>query len=205
MLTIATLLWQPNAASKPFSTMYDTSWVEKLYRGFRRNLSLPFRFICFVDRTYWFGEPDIEQITLRDPKPSYATCIEPYRLGVPMILVGLDTVVVGNVDHLADYCLSGRLPAFPVDPYHPHQVCNGVGLVPAGWDIIARAHRGENDMEWVRAFPHERIDRLFPDQVASYKGRVKRRGIGDARIVYFHGQEKPHELPHIQFVREHWV
>ncbi len=36
MLTVATLFWQPNVASRDFSRCYDESWVEKLYRGFRR-------------------------------------------------------------------------------------------------------------------------------------------------------------------------
>lgn len=205
MLTVCTLLWQPNAASRSFSTMYDEGWVEKLHRGFRRNLTIPFRFICFTDRRRKFAEPDIEQERIRAESPDYSTCIEPYRLGVPMVLVGLDTVVVGNCDKLAEYCLSASRPAFPVDPYRPQQVCNGVGLVPAGWQIVATSHRGENDMEWVRSFPHERIDSLFPGQVQSYKGAVKKRGLGDTRICFFHGQEKPYQLSHVQFVQEHWI
>lgn len=59
-------------------------------------------------------------------------------------------------------------------------------------------------MEWVRRFAHRFIDDLFPGQVLSYKGAVKRQGLGDARIVYFHGREKPHELPHVGWIREHW-
>jgi hypothetical protein len=204
MLTVATLFWQPNAASRDFSRCYDETWVEKLYRGFRRNLTVPFRFVCFVDRLYTFGEPDIEQHALRDPKPSYATCIEPYRLGVPMILVGLDTIVTGNIDHLAEYCLTADRFALPRDPYRPIIACNGVALVPTGHRKVATLHRGENDMEWVRKFPHRYIDDLFPGHVQSYKGSVKKSGIGDTRIVYFHGQEKPHQLPQVRWIKEHW-
>lgn len=204
MLHICTLLWQPNPASRDFSRCYDESWVDKLYRGFRRNLTLPFRFVCFVDRLYDFAEPDIEQRLLIGKEPSYASCIEPYRLGVPMILCGLDTVVVGNIDHLAEYCLTENRFALPRDPYHPNIACNGVALVPAGHQLIGTAHEGENDMDWVRRFPHRYIDLLFPGQVVSYKGSVERRGIGDARIVYFHGHRKPHQLPHVQWVQEHW-
>lgn len=204
VLTVATLLWQPNKASRDFSRCYDETWVEKLYRGFRRNLTLPFRFTVFVDRAYTFAEADIEQIALSDPEPSYGTCIEPYRLGTPMILVGLDTIVAGNIDHIADHCLHTDRPAYPVDPYNQRQVCNGVGLIPAGCQMMGLAHRGENDMEWVRRFPHERIDAIFPGEVQSYKGHVKRRGLGDARIIYFHGQEKPHQLGHVDWIKQHW-
>lgn len=205
MLTIATLLWEPNGASRDFSRCYDATWVEKLYRGFRRNLTVPFRFVLFTDRERNCAG-SIEEII--DPAlgaNGYADCIRPYCLGEPMILIGLDTIVTGNIDHLAEYCLTADRPAYPVDPYHPEQVCNGVGLVPAGWRKIGGRHRGENDMEWVRRFPHARIDTLFPGQVVSYKSHVKKRGIGDARIVFFHGQEKPHQLPNVGWVKEHWI
>lgn len=205
MLAVATLFWQPNVASRDFSRCYDESWVEKLYRGFRRNLTVPFRFICYVDRPYRFAEPDIEQARILEPEPNYSTCIVPYRMGVPMILCGLDTIVVGNVDHMAEYCLSDNRFALPRDPYHPNIACNGVALVPAGHQLIGTAHEGENDMEWVRKFPHRLLDNEFPGQVVSYKGHVERRGLGDARIVYFHGERKPHQLPHVQWVKEHWV
>jgi hypothetical protein len=205
MLTVSTLLWQPNGASRDFSRCYDEIWVEKLYRGFRRNLTLPFRFVCFVDRTYAFGEADIEQRLVSSlGSNGYADCIKPYTMGVPMILCGLDTVVVANVDHLAEYCLRENRFALPRDPYHPNIACNGVALVPAGHQLIGTAHEGENDMEWVRRFPHRYIDKVFPGQVVSYKGGVEKRGLGDARIVYFHGERKPHQLSHVQWVQEHW-
>jgi hypothetical protein len=204
MITIATLFWQHNDRSKVFSQSYNEEWVEKLYRGFDRNMTVPFRFVCFTDRQRVFSEP-IEQVRIRDPKPSYATCIEPYRLGVPMILVGLDTVVVGNCDHLAEHCFASNVLALPRDPFHPRIACNGVALVPEGMKRIGLEHRGQNDMEWVRSFPHEMLDDIFPGEILSYKVHVKKNGLGNARIVYFHGQEKPHQLPDVEFIKRHWV
>lgn len=202
MLTVATLFWQANRHSRSFSRCYDEAWVEKLYRGFARNLTKPFRFVCFTDQERDFAEP-IEQERIRDPRPSYATCIEPYRLGVPMILVGLDTVVTGNCDDLAAYAMDSNAFALPRDPYHPARACNGVALVPEGHETIAKRHRGENDMEWVRRFPHRFIDDLFPKQVESFKGRVEASDLGDTRIVYFHGDRKPHQLA-APWLAEHW-
>jgi hypothetical protein len=204
MITVATLLWDANRHSRDFSSMYDESWVDKLYRGFSRNLTEPFRFVCFTDRARSFSEP-VEIERLKAAEPTYATCIEPYRLDEPMILVGLDTIVTGNVDHLAAYCETGDRIALPRDPFRPKIACNGVALVPAGWKRIATRHRGENDMEWVRRFPHHFIDDLWPGHVVSFKGHVKRHGLGDARIVYLHGKEKPHELGHVDWVHEHWT
>lgn len=204
MITIATLIWDANEASYDFSRMYDESWVEKLYRGFARNLTLPFRFVCFTDRKREFAEP-IEQEFIEGAK-DYSACIEPYRLGEPMILVGLDTVVTGNCDHLAMYCVEGKRLAVPLDPYDPRVVCNGVALVPREHQHIAIAHDGRtNDMDWIRAQDPAVIDALFPGQVQSYKVHVKGRGLGDTRICYFHGEEKPHqEAPRVNWIREHW-
>jgi hypothetical protein len=204
LISIATLFWQANNASRDFSHCYTPSWVEKLYRGFARNLHMEFEFLCFVDRPYEFNEPEIQQVLLIDPNPSYATCIEPYRLGVPMILVGLDTIVLGNVDGLARYCLEEDVIALPRDPFFPSRACNGVALVPGEKWSVYDNWNGENDMEWMRKQPHRMIDDIFPGQVVSYKGHVKKNGLGDARIAYFHGQEKPHQLGHLPWVKEHW-
>lgn len=204
MLTVCSLLWEPNGASKGFSRCYTEEWVEKLYCGFVRNLTQPFRFVLFTDRDRVFSEP-IEQIVQPDlGQGGYGDCIRPYAMNEPMILCGLDTVVVGNIDHLAEYCLTEKRFALPRDPNHPSIACNGVALVPAGHGLIGTAHEGENDMEWVRRFPHRLTDRLFPGQIVSYKGEVEKRGLGDARIVYFHGLKKPHELQHVDWVKEHW-
>jgi hypothetical protein len=203
-LTVATLFWDANPASKSFSAMYTTEWVEKLYRGFARNLTRPFRFVCYSERERTFAEP-IECIATLPARPTYIDCVAPYEIDGPMILVGLDTVVTGNIDHLAEHCETAHRIALPRDPYNKGQACNGVALIPAGWTQIARDPRAADDMAHVRRYPHDFIDDLFPGQVESFKGAVRDRGIGDTRIVYFHGQEKPHQLPAGHPILEHWV
>lgn len=204
MIAIATLFWTANQHSRDFSRMYTEEWVEKLYRGFRRNLTQPFRFVCYSEKDRAYSEPIIQQ-RIDAMRPDYGHCIQPYEMNVPMILVGLDTIVTGNIDHLADYCLNGGKFALPRDPYHPKQACNGVALVPAGMDRIAKDWAGQNDMVHVRSYPHAIIDDILPGQVVSYKGHVKQRGLGDARIVYFHGEEKPHQLRGNEITEKHWI
>lgn len=204
MLTVATLFWQANAKGQPFSAVYSEAWVEKLYRGFRRNLTVPFRFVVYTDKGRSYAEP-VSLRQIRSEVPSYADCIQPYEMGEPMILVGLDTVITGNIDHLAEYCLTGDVIALPRDPYHLSRACNGVALVPGGNEHVFTAWRGENDMDWMRQQEHVFIDDLWPGQVVSYKGAVEGRHLTDERIVYFHGASKPHELQHLPWIREHWA
>jgi hypothetical protein len=204
MITVAVPFWDANEQSLPFSRHYTTEDVEKLYRGFARNLTVPFRFVCFTEKPREFAEP-IWQERLSSAEPGYSACIEPYRLDEPMILVGLDTVIVGNCDELARYCLEGSQLAVPRDPFFPEKVCNGVALVPKGHGWVWSEFPGGNDMEWIRSLPVAVIDDLFPRQVVSYKGHTKHYGIEDeTRIVYFHGVEKPAELGHLDWVAESW-
>lgn len=207
MLTVAVPFWTPNEKSADFSVMYDEHWVECLFHGFRQNLSKPFRFLVFTDRVRDYSTPLIEQRLLTSLPPiTYRACLEPFALDTPTLLVGLDTIVTGNCDALADYCLTTDKLAVPRDPIFPDKVCNGVNLIPAGmayiWDN-APAHL--TDMEWIREQDVAVIDDLFPSQCVSYRCEVKERGLRDARLVYFHGSEKPHELAHIPWVREHWA
>lgn len=204
MLTVCSLLWSANEASKSFSTMYDESWALKLFNGFARNLTVPHRFVLYTDRARDLPGEVLQVVQPDLGRGGYADCIRPYELDAPMILVGLDTIVTGNIDHLAAYCLEQKRLALPRDPYRPAIACNGVALVPAGHGLVAATHEGENDMAWCRAFPHRFIDDLFPGQVVSYKGSVEKRGLGDARIVYMHGEKKAHQLGHVEWVREHW-
>lgn len=204
MITIASLLWEPNEKSYPFSKMYNEKWVTRLYDGVARNISVPWRFVLFTDRERELPVA-IKQERMKAEHPGYGDCIEPYRFGVPMILMGLDTIITGPINHLADYCLRSDTIALPRDPNRPEVSCNGVSLIPAGQQHVWRNWRGENDMEWMRKQKHCFIDDMFPGQVVSYKGHVKKNGLGDARIVYFHGNEKPHQLKDLEWVRTHWL
>lgn len=205
MLHIAACLWDANRNSQAFSRCYDETWVEKLYRGFRRNLTMPFRFVCFTDRDREFKEP-IYQQRLTTKEPGYGCLIEPFRLNEPTIICGLDMVVVGNVDHLANYCLTREFVALPRDPYRPERSINPVALVPSGYRRIFDDWRGENDMEWLRRFPCAFIDDLWPGHLLSLKAhRVRDLGPQGARIIYMHGEPKPPALVHLDWIKQHWI
>lgn len=205
-VTICTLLWEPNNQSFAFSRVYDESWVDKLYRGFARNMTQPFRFVCFTDRHRRFEENVIQEPIWSEGEIGYDACTQPFRLDVPMILCGLDTVIVGNVDHLAVYAMSGGELAVPRDPFAPQRACNGVVVCSGGMRAtMFDAHAGENDMEWIRSKPHVFLDDLWPKQIVSWKGYTQHYGIEDeTRIVYLHGTPKQSDLMHLEWMREAW-
>ncbi len=209
MITIACAFWDANPLSKQFSRHYTEADVCALYRGFKRHLTVPFRFVCWSEKERDYAETEIEQRRLVDARPSYGSLTQCYELNEPTIMVGLDTVIVGNCDHIASYCLEAEKPAVPMDPFIPDTVCNGVTLVPAGNDWLWREYHGQNDMDWIRdSWKAGRViafDKLFPNQIVSYKRHIEKGGLTeDTRIVYFHGERKPHELPHVAWIGRHW-
>lgn len=205
MLTIATCLWAPNASSQSFSRNFDEAYVEKLYRGFKRNLTQDFDFVCFTDRMREFREP-IWQMPIKRMPPTYGTLIEPFKIEGPLIVCGLDMVVLGNIDHFAKYCESATTIACPRDPYQPSRLINPIVLVPQNLDTnIYRFWNGENDMEHLRRFGWQAMDDLWPGDVISLKfHKVRDLGTQGAKIIYMHGTPKPHELEHLDWVKKHW-
>lgn len=202
MLTVATCFWEANAKSAPSSRCYTPEWVDKLYRGFKRNLTEPFRFVVLTDKEYEFAK-GIEQERLSTTEPGWECMIEPFRIEGPLIVVGLDTIIRDRIDHLARWCEKAKTIALPRSPGKPY-ACNGVALVPKGKTDIYARWNGENDMEWLRAQEHVLIDDIFPAQVLSYKCHVRPNGTRQSRIIYWHGKPKMHELTHLDWVREHW-
>lgn len=203
MITFCSLLWDANEKSEEFSRAYDESWAVKLFNGFRRHCGVPFRCVLYTDRQRDLPKNIIQEVRPGLGKIGYGDCIQPYEMNVPMILVGLDTIVVANIDKLVRYCFEADRIALPKHPYEDFSI-NGVQLVPAGQRHIFDTWRGENDMKWLRQFPHNRIDDLWPGKVVSYRAHVRRDGVGKARIIYFHGRMKPPELLHEPLIRDNW-
>lgn len=206
MLTVACCLWDANKHSKDFSLCYDEAWVEKLYRGFKRNLTRPFRFVCFVDYPRAFDEVAIDQEILEAAEPGYGCMIEPFKLNEPTIIVGLDTIVLKNIDHMAGYCLSGREIAVPQHPSRPDVTINPLVFVPKGHRRIFDEWRGENDMGWLARQKPAITDTMWPGQILSLKLHdIRRKGTQGAHIIYFHGVPKPDQMINVGWVKQNWI
>jgi hypothetical protein len=204
VLHVATCLWDANRHSLAGSRCFNELWVEKLAAGFRRYLTIPHRFVVFTDRDRRFSR-GIYQERLTADEPDYGSFTEPYRLNEPMILVGLDTLIIRNIDNLSHYCLTADKIALPRDPYQPDRSINGVALVPAGQRRIWDEWDGSDDMTWLRKQDTAFMDDLFPGAARSFKAHdVRRKGTQGAQVVYFHGFPKPNDLINDKMVRKHW-
>lgn len=189
MITVGTVFYQNDTGMPPWGKCYTPEWVDKLYRGISRNYSKEFRFICLTDKRYSFEE-DITQLHLI--RKNWKTdCLELHALpGERLVLMGLDTVITGDLTEIFAY--QGEL-AVPRDPYLPQSPCNGVVLQKGARNDITLS-KASNDMVALQDFEHEWLDDLFPGQILSYKVHVRGKEVVDPRIIYFHGIPKQHEV-----------
>lgn len=204
MITFCSLLWTPNQHSHEFSQAYTEEWAVKLFNQFRRHCTIPYRCVLYTDRVRDLPGNIIQVVQSDLGKNGYGDCIRPYEMNVPMVLVGLDTLIVRNIDKMVRWCLEnpGKL-ALPKHPFEAYSI-NGVQLWGGHNPAIFNDWRGENDMDWIREFPHERIDELWEGNVASYRAHVRPNGVGKARIIYMHGRMKFNELLKDPFVMGQW-
>ena len=96
-----------NVVTLKWGTRYGAEFVNKLFNGVSRNLSLPFRFVCFTDdtagvaegiHTYPIPEMDLEPPLLYTPWRKL--CL--FRQGLPIegycLFLDLDVIITGSLD-----------------------------------------------------------------------------------------------------------
>jgi hypothetical protein len=208
--------------------VYGPEWVDRLYRGFERNAGVPFRFLCLTDVEHQFT-PGVESLPLLDAGEGCMSLLEMFRpdLGIDRgLFVGLDTVVVGDVTDL----LTWR-GGFGVvrSPQRPRILCDAVVAFDQRWAEILWRRWDSDRHRWrvvcrtglggpADGYPSEVVylrhqaspswvylDDLWPGHLQSYKFHLQRDplALGDARLVYFHGDPKP---PNVEpELLEHWT
>ena len=196
--TIVTALFDGHMTGVPHTVgVYDPAYVEKLYRGFKRNLTIPFDFICLVDKNYIFQE-DIKAVRFKRSVDQYGwmSLMEMYRPEICQgirLTVGLDTIITGPVDDI----LQAQVSKFAVctDPMYPNQICNAitlstpefceefwgmwegneVKLIPDSKLVLENVAPAPSEMVLMRKYYGDSpcIDKVFPNRILSYKVHVK--------------------------------
>lgn len=129
----------------------------------------------------------------------------------------LDTVIIGNIDFMADY--EGKFASlYDWGSSHlRHTVASGIMSFNAAgaaeiwkeWmtkpDIWMQAYRG--DQEWLNDHGPQPFyfNEAFPNSIASYKYHILHRGIKSEKVIAFHGFPRPHQVDHPpEWLTEHW-
>ena len=197
-------------------------YVSRLYHGVRRNLSLPFRFVCFTNEPGEFARG----VEIRELKPlSWLGCLPKLEAHNPangfrgrVLVFDLDTVIVGDLGDFTRYD----------GPFATRAWFKGMrrGLWLSGGDLLG-FKAGETAWIWERyASDPSAVERFtggreryvyrhwckelrywqeeLPGQLVSYKHHVRRGGLpANARVVSCHGNPRPHEIDE-PWINKHW-
>jgi len=210
-ITIVCFLWNGDrwAVMKDGGPMY----VNILYRMVKRNLSMPFRFVCFTNVHSNYFDKRIEVLHF-DP-PSWMGCLPKLWMYNPeaglkgqVLSLDIDVIIVGPLDDMAsyrgDFCVRSKFA-----PGQAHKADGDIvgfrAEAMAGlWEALARdpegaeASTGGRERYFYRQHDacQDRWQDLYPGQVLSYKRHVRRAGKlpKGAVIVSCHGRPRPHEI-----------
>ena len=232
MIKIITCLFDGVVFGVPHSTnIYDATWVDKLYRAIKRNTTKPFELICLVDKEYPIKEPvkQVKFIEQANTSVGWSLLVEMYRPDITSdrrVTIGLDTIIMNNIDDILE--VDSDI-AMITDPMEPEEVCNAITWCSSEiaayiWDVWT------NKREWVyencryignavsemillrKLFDQDgealRVDNIH-EGIYSYKVHIMDEPdlIENAKIIYFHGKPKQHELgtyPVDDLIIPHW-
>jgi hypothetical protein len=204
--------------------VYSSEWVDRLYRGLKRNLRVPFRMVCLVDcDDYVFKEP-VVPVRFSRSDLGWMALNEVYRPDVVTeqnCFIALDTIILRDV---TDMFSREHTLSMVKDPLQGKKLCNAIvfysreegarlwGLYSLDPDECARKYRigsgYPSEYIWLQSVvgkPNEWLDDLYPGAILSYKAHVKRNNarVHTAQIIYFHGKPKQHQLRE-EWIKEHW-
>lgn len=194
---------------------YDETYVLALYYAVLRNLTVPFEFLCLSDVPV-----DCPFIPLNNGWRGWWSKIELFRLKGAVLYLDLDTVIIGNLDPLAETILNMPKDQFLMlrAIHRKRQWASGV----MGWngDFSFIYNHFKYDMS-PRKFPWDQnyiISKLlakkktikcvqdYQSGMYSYKRHCRAEGCppDDATVVYFHGKPRPHECSE-PWIKENWA
>lgn len=192
------------------SKKYSPEYVNRLFFAVRRNLTIPFRFSCFTENTIGLHN-NINIIPLKYTNIGEDVAgwwFKPYMfasnengLKGRVLYFDLDTLIVNNIDHIAQ-----STESFIVlrDFMHPQHDNMGSGLMMWNandvnhiWDNfyyrnprnIAHSFHPHGDQRYIQQEQKDRTywQDLFPDEIISYKLHCQNGLPNKAKVICFHG------------------
>ncbi len=197
-------------------------YVKRLKSMVDRHLTIEHDFIAITNHSF----KDIKTLPL--PTAHWPKNLPKMQLYSPdnglegrILAIDLDVVIVGNIDEIALY--NGEF--CNVEDFYEHNKKSGGSLIAfeAGNkrlqerlfdplllspERVAKLCCGGAERHWFRRqIPNSDFwQDLYMDQVVSAKPNrtVIKEAPTDARMIFFHGREKPHNYTHLDWVNDNW-
>lgn len=237
MFTVTCVLFDPLPTSKipDRSKVYSPQWVDIMWRMLDRNLTREWRLVCLTHYPKEAFHEDVVVVQFLEDSRDVWCINEVLRPDLEVeqaMFVGLDTVIVRNIDFIADWRGDFAMPRFQKQGAglkweNPIILYSGKG----GAEMWHGRHRGLEDSwvvmqefgpsemrYWSKFAPEDTADihAMWPGKIVPYDAmregpmirKDKRPGTTEelhlsAKIIYFYGVGKPHTTD-LEIAKEHW-
>jgi hypothetical protein len=174
-------------------TKYGPEYVNKLYNMIKRNLTIPYRFVCFTDNSTSLNQ-NIEIRNLPENKSFQGWWWKPYifklnhfQEGDTNLFFDLDMIIIKNIDHFVNFCPNKFVGLRDVGRvFNPNLRKLGSAVLkwPANrysniWEVLEQdpsiIRRFQGDQDWIWSLYSNEIS-FFPDEwIRSYKWEIRTR------------------------------
>ncbi|KAL4506501.1 hypothetical protein ABPG72_000072 [Tetrahymena utriculariae] len=208
-----------------WGTRYDSEYVNKLYRGIKKNTILPFTFYCFTEDSKGLDENIVPIELMNNWKRWWgkATLFSlQYKLkGNLNFYIDLDMIITGNIDNLLKY-KGGfailKTEDLACEKYHKDGYNSSIMI----WDkrnvdlervYIALKENFEQITQYIVRFDYwlemminnaDFIQDVFPTEVSDYLNYCQNKLPENTRIVCFPRKPKPEDYPS-DWIKEYWI
>ena len=205
------------------SKVYNPDYVLNLQAAVKRHLPVEHRFVCMTKQAV----PGVDCIQLEYDFPGWWSKMEMFRPGLPyerILYIDLDTVITGDISDIASYTGVAGITEDFIHGGPSQSILNfHTGTFGHVWDEFIRdpdfwmyegdrmipPNFGDQTMmtEVVHPFEFDYWQDLHPGQIISYRLDCKKSNVidelpEDARMISFHGREKPHKTH--GWIQDHW-
>jgi len=204
-----------------WGTKYGPDYVNKLYHGVKKYLSVSFNFVCFTEDSSGLEE-GIETKELDDSWKGWwgkATLFgQATGLTGRIMFLDLDSIICGSLDDMAKY--RGPFALLGTGDIYCEKAKNGYNSSIILWDAnigrpifeVLNQYR-QYIHRYIVRFDHwlemmvqecDLVQDVFPQQFADFTSFCKDTVPEGTRIVGFPREPKPHDYP-AEWIRDLWV
>lgn len=194
-----------------------------------RNCTVLHEFVCATDDATGLDQdirtapidPRLVRLGVAFPKLTVFRPDAAEIFGQRLCLIDLDSVIVGSIDAIVgrpepfviwrDVLANSQPTRFK---YNSSLILMDASARSAVWErlspteikkILHHEHRCGSDQAWISHLLNGEATWTAADGVLSWRFEVKGKSLpGNAKIVFFHGPEKPWNIPNEGIVKRHW-
>lgn len=184
---------------------YSSDYVNKLYSMVQRHITIRHRFTCFVDDPKGIDKKVYCVPLMRPVMLGWWNKLNFFKLKDERVLfLDLDIIILNNIDSLLE--IGDDFAVLRCPNIRKHMFNTTVmSFNPSKCKLRIDKTEYFSDQEYIQ--DHLEGEKVFieDERIVSYKYNIEHLGEEprDMKIVYCHGEPKPHELEH-DWVKENW-